>query len=53
MAVAGKNERSRQPESLSFIVCAYWNRQIVNTVKQAQKSAGTDNIYVIMGGFHH
>jgi metal-dependent hydrolase (beta-lactamase superfamily II) len=24
----------------------------VNTVKQAQKSAGTDEIHAIMGGFH-
>ena len=25
---------------------------IVNTVKQAQKSAGTDKVHAIMGGFH-
>jgi 7,8-dihydropterin-6-yl-methyl-4-(beta-D-ribofuranosyl)aminobenzene 5'-phosphate synthase len=30
--------------------CAH--RGIVNTVKQAQKSAGTDKIHAIMGGFH-
>jgi 7,8-dihydropterin-6-yl-methyl-4-(beta-D-ribofuranosyl)aminobenzene 5'-phosphate synthase len=30
--------------------CAH--RGIVNTVKQAQKAAGTDKVHTVMGGFH-